>query len=128
MGDNVQHPAHYSGDGLECIDVIEAFLGREGFIAYCEGNVLKYSWRHKQKNGPEDLAKAEVYREWARRGTAAKAAAYEEQAVAKHAAPLIAGITLETDPALLAKLERAQADDPHVGALKAEEAFGGECR
>ena len=30
---------------------------------------------------------------------------------------------LETDPALLAKLERAEADDPHVGDLTAEQAY-----
>ena len=33
----------------------------------------KYSWRHRQKNGAEDLAKADVYRAWmlaARRRTA----------------------------------------------------------
>ena len=30
----------------------------------------KYSWRHRQKNGAEDLAKADVYRAWMLAGTA----------------------------------------------------------
>lgn len=121
--DNVNSPRHYSGEGMQCIDVIEAFLGREGFIAYCEGNVLKYSWRYRQKNGAEDLKKAEVYREWARRGTAAEAQTYEDQAVERHAGAL-AAVDIETDPALLAKLERACVDAPRVGDLSAEQAYG----
>ena len=35
MADNVQHPAHYSGEGIECIDVIEATLGPYGFRMFC---------------------------------------------------------------------------------------------
>jgi len=71
MTDNVHKPAHYSGAGIECIDVIEATLGPYGFRMFCLGNVLKYSWRHRQKNGAEDLAKADVYRAWMLAGTAA---------------------------------------------------------
>ena len=33
-GDNVNHPSHYTFGGVECIDAIEAELGREGFVAY----------------------------------------------------------------------------------------------
>lgn len=121
MADNVQSPPHYSGEGLECIDVIESALGPYGFRAFCLGNVLKYSWRHRLKGGAEDLAKAEVYRSWAIAGTAAnrpKGAKPLEVGV-----PSLADIDLETDPALLAKLERAEADDPHVGDLTAEQAY-----
>lgn len=130
MANNVTQPVHYSGAGLECIDVIEAMLGPEGFRAFCLGNVLKYSWRHRQKNGPEDLAKAKVYRAWAEAGTASgrdcQKPSYEEEAV-RHAAPPLASIDLETDPKLLARLERAEVDSPHVAGLKTEEAFGGAC-
>ena len=31
MSDNVKHPAHYSGAGIECIDVIKLVLG-EGML------------------------------------------------------------------------------------------------
>lgn len=58
----VSHPNHYASDtGLECYKAIRAMLGREGFIAYCQGNIVKYMWRWKQKNGEEDLHKALEY-------------------------------------------------------------------
>lgn len=62
---NVHHPDHYTGGGIEAIDYIRAKLGPEGFRAYCLGNVLKYVSRHALKNGEEDLAKAQVYLGWA---------------------------------------------------------------
>ena len=121
MADNVQSPTHYSGEGLECIDVIESALGPYGFRAFCLGNVLKYSWRHRLKGGPEDLAKAEVYRSWAIAGTAANRP--KDAKPLEVGAPTLADIDLATDPALLAKLELASADDPHVGSLSAEGAY-----
>jgi hypothetical protein len=57
-------PNHYKTDGVECIDAIRAMLGKEGFEAYCRGNVVKYNWRYKEKNGLEDLKKAAVYQGW----------------------------------------------------------------
>lgn len=57
----VSHPPHYSQGGVECIDAIEAALGKEGFKAYIRGNVMKYLWRSEHKNGTEDLAKAAWY-------------------------------------------------------------------
>jgi hypothetical protein len=57
-------PSHYKTGGIECIDAIRAMLGKEGFEAYCRGNVLKYNWRYKEKNGLEDLKKAAVYQGW----------------------------------------------------------------
>jgi len=60
--DLVNHPPHYTAGGVECIDAIEAALGREGFISYCQGQVIKYLWRLGRK-GPalEDARKAEWY-------------------------------------------------------------------
>ena len=58
-------PNHYKQGGIECIDAIRAALGKEGFEAYCVGNVIKYNWRYKHKNGLEDLKKAQVYQAWA---------------------------------------------------------------
>ena len=62
MTDNVNSPPHYNQSGLECIDAIHAALGDEGFRAYCQGNALKYLWRHQYKNNPvEDLKKSQWY-------------------------------------------------------------------
>jgi len=58
--DNVNHPKHYNQYDIECIDAIRAALG-SGFKEYLQGNILKYIWRHKYKNGVEDLKKARWY-------------------------------------------------------------------
>ena len=52
--DNIKSPNHYKLNGLkiESIDVIKAVLGRDGFSAFCHGNVLKYLIRARKKNGP----------------------------------------------------------------------------
>ena len=62
--DNVNHPDHYTQGSIECIEAIEAALGDEGFVAYCQGNVMKYLWRHRNKGGVEDLEKARRYLDW----------------------------------------------------------------
>jgi len=61
--DNVSHPSHYNQHGVECIEAIRASLGDE-FESYCKGNVMKYIWRYKYKNGTEDLKKARMYLDW----------------------------------------------------------------
>ena len=58
--DNVNSPSHYNQSGIECIDAIKASLG-DGYQDYCKGNVMKYLWRYKYKNGIEDLKKAQWY-------------------------------------------------------------------
>ena len=58
--DNVNSPSHYNQSGIECIDAIKASLGDE-YRDYCKGNVMKYLWRYKYKNGIEDLKKAQWY-------------------------------------------------------------------
>jgi hypothetical protein len=58
--DNVNNPSHYNQAGVECIDAIKASLGDE-YPDYCKGNVMKYLWRYKYKNGIEDLKKAQWY-------------------------------------------------------------------
>ena len=64
---NIDKPFHYNqADGIECIDYIKQVLGKEGFIAYCRGNVMKYNHRAFYKGNPtEDMAKAEQYLQWA---------------------------------------------------------------
>lgn len=59
----VSHPTHYQSEtGLEVIDVIEAFtFDLKGIEATDTGNVLKYMCRWSQKNGLQDLEKAQWY-------------------------------------------------------------------
>ena len=63
--DVVNHPPHYISEmGLETIDVIEAFtFDLTGMDAVCTANVLKYICRWKNKNGLQDLKKAQWYLE-----------------------------------------------------------------
>lgn len=62
ISDNVNHPAHYTAGGIECIDAIEAALtGLTGGQAYSTGAAIKYLWRWNRKNGLEDLEKAAWY-------------------------------------------------------------------
>ena len=60
--DPVNHPNHYTSGGIECIDCIKAVLG-ENFIGFLIGNVIKYCYRYKNKNGIEDLKKSKWYLE-----------------------------------------------------------------
>ena len=60
MVDNVNNPPHYNQAGIECIDAIHAATD-EGFEYYLQGNIMKYIWRYKYKNGTEDLKKAQWY-------------------------------------------------------------------
>ena len=61
--DMVNHPNHYiSETGLETIDVIEAStFDLKGIEAFDTGNIIKYICRWKNKNGLQDLKKAEWY-------------------------------------------------------------------
>lgn len=56
------NPSHYKDQGnIECIDAMESMLSTEEFIGYLRGNSFKYRWRFINKNGVEDLRKAEWY-------------------------------------------------------------------
>lgn len=60
--DNVNHPKHYElPGGIECFDVILATQGEAAAQAFCVCNALKYLFRHKNKNGIEDVKKAKWY-------------------------------------------------------------------
>lgn len=62
LTDTINNPSHYTNGKVEAIDAIEAATtGLEGIEAVCTGNVLKYIWRWKMKNGIEDLKKARWY-------------------------------------------------------------------
>ncbi len=61
--DPIDHPAHYTADNdIECIDAIQAALGREAFVDYCRGQSMKYLWRAKLKDSlPNNIRKAQFY-------------------------------------------------------------------
>lgn len=61
MSDNINHPSHYEIEGYECIDAMEITQGRDAVKSFCLCNAYKYLWRHKNKNGLEDLKKARWY-------------------------------------------------------------------
>ena len=58
--DMVNSPEHYNKAGIETIDALEAML-TNGFDYYLQGNIVKYLWRYRYKNGVEDLKKAQWY-------------------------------------------------------------------
>lgn len=59
--DMVNHPSHYETGKYECIEVMEEIFGREAIENFCACNAFKYLYRHKRKNGAEDLKKARWY-------------------------------------------------------------------
>lgn len=59
--DPVNRPAHYTSGGIECIDAMQAAFGAEVVKDFCLCNAFKYLWRHRNKNGVEDLKKARWY-------------------------------------------------------------------
>jgi len=56
----VNHPSHYQGKH-ECIDEMIALFGVEAVKHFCMCNVYKYRFRAANKNGQEDLDKADWY-------------------------------------------------------------------
>lgn len=56
------NPNHYKRGGIECIDALKsATIGKSGIEAVCTANVIKYLWRYEEKNGLEDIHKAQWY-------------------------------------------------------------------
>jgi hypothetical protein len=58
--DMVNNPPHYNKAGIETIEAIKAMTDT-GFEYYLQGNIMKYLWRYRYKNGAEDLKKAQWY-------------------------------------------------------------------
>lgn len=61
MTENVNHPNHYTECSLECIEAMEIAYGVNAVLDFCICNAFKYVWRYKNKNGKEDLKKAQWY-------------------------------------------------------------------
>ena len=53
--DNIE-PEHYGNSGIDVIDFCQA-----NNLDFMQGNVIKYVFRYKNKNGLEDLEKAKEY-------------------------------------------------------------------
>jgi hypothetical protein len=64
MSDAVNKPAHYNQGSIECIEAMKIVLTPEEYRGYLKGNVFKYLWREKDKNGNEDLRKGKSYYDW----------------------------------------------------------------
>ena len=61
MEEHVNHPKHYNETAMECIDAMEIAFGNQALFDFCRCNAFKYLWRYKNKNGLEDLEKANWY-------------------------------------------------------------------
>ena len=60
--DNVSHPQHYADScSIECIEAMLVAFGAEATFDFCVCNAFKYLWRYKNKNGEEDINKANWY-------------------------------------------------------------------
>ena len=60
--DPVNHPNHYNRGPIECIEaILAAVTGLPAAEAWLAGQIIKYVWRYKWKNGAEDLRKAMFY-------------------------------------------------------------------
>lgn len=60
--DNVNHPKHYASScSIECIESMLVAFGAEATFDFCLCNAYKYLWRYKNKNGEEDINKANWY-------------------------------------------------------------------
>lgn len=53
MPDVIKNPSHYTGGDIEPKDLILA-----GCFPHYVASAIEYIWRHKKKNGAEDLRKA----------------------------------------------------------------------
>jgi len=60
--DNGSRDYYATDNGIECYQALRACLGREGYIAWLRGTIIKYNWRMTKKGqGPEDAIKINWY-------------------------------------------------------------------
>lgn len=60
MIDNVNNPQHYKAKAVRLVLDFEPITILKD-LPFCKGNAIKYVLRYKNKNGLEDLKKAEYY-------------------------------------------------------------------
>ena len=53
--------SHYKDKTIQPWDAMEAWMSREGFACFLQGNVIKYLARYRDKDGVRDLKKAQHY-------------------------------------------------------------------
>ena len=62
VDDPVNHPSHYTGGKVECIEAMERVFGKEAVFSFSILNAWKYLWRRKGKgNEKQDVKKALWY-------------------------------------------------------------------
>ena len=64
--ENITRPSHYHKGGIDVIGFLEQhFTDRKYTVAegFFIGNIIKYTCRYKEKNGMDDLIKAQDYLE-----------------------------------------------------------------
>lgn len=54
-------PSYYQQNGQDLIDHLSELFNSDMFVGFMTGNIFKYLTRWQQKNGIEDLKKAQVY-------------------------------------------------------------------
>lgn len=59
--DLVNKPNHYHKGGVDVLSFVDGKLSSERIAGFYQINILKYTTRYKDKNGVEDLKKAEFY-------------------------------------------------------------------
>lgn len=61
QNNNPRNPNHYADMSIDALDVMSVNFSNEAYMGFLEGNVLKYIMRYRNKNGLEDLIKAQRY-------------------------------------------------------------------
>lgn len=63
VADEINHPSHYEGDKIECIDAMIESLGEDNVKGFCLCNAFKYIFRCMKKHDTPlaDIKKARWY-------------------------------------------------------------------
>ena len=63
MFDNIEKPKHYNCGTIETIKYIEDVMGARDSLAYCQGNIIKYTGHRLWQKGDalENMRKAKKY-------------------------------------------------------------------
>jgi hypothetical protein len=60
--DSVLRPKHYCDEQIQSLDYIKQQLGKQGYMAYCVGQMHKYLHRHEKRGeNIQDLKKLIFY-------------------------------------------------------------------
>jgi hypothetical protein len=59
---DITKPKHYTQGSIECLDAIDAMLGKDKMKDFYRTQVVKYMWRLPHKGSPKkDALKAKFY-------------------------------------------------------------------